>query len=136
MVSLSLNAGESPMALKQISARESISLTYLEQLFVKLRRGGIVNSVRGPGGGSVHGPGLGQLVLPEHVHGIRLPLDRRRARGPVPVDHQLLPREVARRGESNRCAGGLCRQGGSGGLRDLDRAGGAVRTWLPGTSAR
>jgi Rrf2 family iron-sulfur cluster assembly transcriptional regulator len=53
MVSLSLNAGDAPMALKHISARENISLTYLEQLFVKLRRGGIVNSVRGPGGGYV-----------------------------------------------------------------------------------
>ena len=51
MVSLSLNAGDAPMALKDISAREGISLTYLEQLFVKLRRGKIVKSVRGPGGG-------------------------------------------------------------------------------------
>ena len=41
------------MSLKDISAREDISLMYLEQLFVKLRRGKIVDSVRGPGGGYV-----------------------------------------------------------------------------------
>lgn len=38
-------------SLGEISKRQSISLPYLEQLFVKLRRGGLVESVRGPGGG-------------------------------------------------------------------------------------
>ncbi|TYO99597.1 BadM/Rrf2 family transcriptional regulator [Geothermobacter ehrlichii] len=51
MVSLSLHADEGPVSIKDISAREAISLPYLEQLFVKLRRGEIVTSVRGPGGG-------------------------------------------------------------------------------------
>ena len=37
--------------MNEISGRQSISLSYLEQLFAKLRRGGLVNSVRGPGGG-------------------------------------------------------------------------------------
>lgn len=53
MVSLSLHADGSPVSIRDISAREEISLAYLEQLFVKLRRGGIVDSVRGPGGGYV-----------------------------------------------------------------------------------
>jgi Rrf2 family iron-sulfur cluster assembly transcriptional regulator len=39
------------MSLSEISARQKISLTYLEQLFVRLRRAGLVESVRGPGGG-------------------------------------------------------------------------------------
>jgi len=51
MVNLNLYSGGSPVKLRDISLRESISLTYLEQLFVKLRRGKIVTSVRGPGGG-------------------------------------------------------------------------------------
>ncbi|MBE0574869.1 MAG: Rrf2 family transcriptional regulator [Desulfuromonadales bacterium] len=51
MVNLNLHSGGSPVTLRDISLRESISLTYLEQLFVKLRRGNIVKSVRGPGGG-------------------------------------------------------------------------------------
>jgi len=53
MVSLSLYGKSAPVTLKDISTREDISLSYLEQLFVKLRRGGIVESVRGPGGGYV-----------------------------------------------------------------------------------
>lgn len=51
MVSLSLHHEDGPVSIKDISAREDISLPYLEQLFVKLRRGEIVTSVRGPGGG-------------------------------------------------------------------------------------
>lgn len=53
MVNLDLHSAGRPVALKDISVREDISLTYLEQLFVKMRRGSIVRSVRGPGGGYV-----------------------------------------------------------------------------------
>ncbi len=53
LVSLNLTSAGHPVSIKDISEREKISLNYLEQLFVKLRRGGIVNSVRGPGGGYV-----------------------------------------------------------------------------------
>jgi Rrf2 family iron-sulfur cluster assembly transcriptional regulator len=53
MVSLNLTVGDKPVSIRDISEREEISLSYLEQLFVKLRRGKIVNSVRGPGGGYV-----------------------------------------------------------------------------------
>lgn len=51
MVNLNLYSEGAPVSLRDISLRESISLTYLEQLFVKLRRGKLVKSVRGPGGG-------------------------------------------------------------------------------------
>ena len=44
-------AGGKAVALADISERQDISLSYLEQLFAKLRRGGLVTSVRGPGGG-------------------------------------------------------------------------------------
>ena len=47
------NAEGRPVSLKDISKEEGISLSYLEQLFVKLRRGNLVKSVRGPGGGYV-----------------------------------------------------------------------------------
>ncbi|SHI43597.1 transcriptional regulator, BadM/Rrf2 family [Malonomonas rubra DSM 5091] len=53
LVSLNLTSCGDPVSIKDISAREHISLNYLEQLFVKLRRGEIVRSVRGPGGGYV-----------------------------------------------------------------------------------
>lgn len=51
MVNLNLHSDGTPVSLRDIATRENISLTYLEQLFVKLRRGQIVKSVRGPGGG-------------------------------------------------------------------------------------
>ena len=51
LVSLNLSSAGKPVSIKDISSRENISLNYLEQLFVKLRRGEIVKSVRGPGGG-------------------------------------------------------------------------------------
>ena len=51
MLDLALRQQQSPVTLAGIGARQSISLSYLEQLFGKLRRHGLVESVRGPGGG-------------------------------------------------------------------------------------
>lgn len=48
-----------PIPLADIAARQEISLSYLEQLFARLRRGGLVKSVRGPGGGYL-------LAFPAH----------------------------------------------------------------------
>src|SRR5437868_250560 len=51
MLDLALRGDQGPVTLAGISQRQKISLSYLEQLFGKLRRHGIVESVRGPGGG-------------------------------------------------------------------------------------
>jgi Rrf2 family iron-sulfur cluster assembly transcriptional regulator len=51
MLDLALHANAGPISLADISSRQKISLSYLEQLFAKLRRGELVASVRGPGGG-------------------------------------------------------------------------------------
>lgn len=51
MVDLSSHSSGNPVALADIAERQEISLSYLEQLFGKLRKGGLVKSVRGPGGG-------------------------------------------------------------------------------------
>ena len=51
MIDLALRSSNGPVALAAISQRQQISLSYLEQLFGKLRRSGLVESVRGPGGG-------------------------------------------------------------------------------------
>ena len=51
MVDLATHGLGKPIALAEIADRQAISLSYLEQLFAKLRRGGLVGSVRGPGGG-------------------------------------------------------------------------------------
>ncbi|MCT4577389.1 Rrf2 family transcriptional regulator [Donghicola sp.] len=51
LVDLALQPEDHLVTLGEISKRQDISLPYLEQLFVKLRRAGLVESVRGPGGG-------------------------------------------------------------------------------------
>lgn len=51
MLDLALHEQDKPVTLAGISERQSISLSYLEQLFSRLRRSGLVKSVRGPGGG-------------------------------------------------------------------------------------
>lgn len=48
---LARHSAERPVSLADIATRQEISLSYLEQLFARLRRAGIVRSVRGPGGG-------------------------------------------------------------------------------------
>ena len=51
MLDLAIHGEQRPVSLADISVRQEISLSYLEQLFAKLRRGALVDSVRGPGGG-------------------------------------------------------------------------------------
>ena len=51
MLDLAINGGPQPVSLADISGRQEISLSYLEQLFAKLRRKQLVISARGPGGG-------------------------------------------------------------------------------------
>lgn len=51
LVDLAANSEGKPVSLADIAERQEISLSYLEQLFAKLRRGSLVKSVRGPGGG-------------------------------------------------------------------------------------
>ncbi|MBT3548480.1 MAG: Rrf2 family transcriptional regulator [Gammaproteobacteria bacterium] len=51
MVDLAINGVDEPAPLKEISIRQKISLSYLEQLFSKLRISELVKSIRGPGGG-------------------------------------------------------------------------------------
>lgn len=53
MVDLALYSTSKPVSLKEIAQREEIPLSYLEQLFFRLKNGGIVTSIRGPGGGYV-----------------------------------------------------------------------------------
>ncbi|MCX8049796.1 MAG: Fe-S cluster assembly transcriptional regulator IscR [Methylohalobius sp.] len=51
MLDLAFHSGIKPVTLTDIARRQDISLSYLEQLFAKLRRAGMVTGVRGPGGG-------------------------------------------------------------------------------------
>lgn len=75
MVNLACHAGDRPVTLKDISIEEGISLSYLEQLFVKLRKGRIVKSVRGPGGGYVLGKPPAAISVGEVIAVVEEPLN-------------------------------------------------------------
>ena len=69
------NPGEQrPVALADIAARQDISLSYLEQLFAKLRRGGLVTSVRGPGGGYRLARPSGELRIADIIVAVDEPI--------------------------------------------------------------
>jgi len=63
MLDVALNSNNGPVSLAEISERQEISLSYLEQLFARLRKNGLVSSVRGPGGGYVLGRGLNEIAI-------------------------------------------------------------------------
>ena len=75
MLDLALNGGKGPVTLAGISQRQSISLSYLEQLFGKLRRHTLVESVRGPGGGYRLARALDKLSVADIVTAVDEPLD-------------------------------------------------------------
>ena len=63
MLDLALREHAGPVTLAGISEREHISLSYLEQLFGKLRRNGLVESTRGPGGGYTLGKPASDITI-------------------------------------------------------------------------
>ncbi|PWR25788.1 Rrf2 family transcriptional regulator [Zavarzinia aquatilis] len=84
-----------PVSLADIAERQEISLSYLEQLFGKLRRGGIVKSVRGPGGGYVLGRAAGETRIADIVLAVDEPITATRCQ---------LGTSVGCRGNRSRCA--------------------------------
>lgn len=75
MIDLALYGGDSPVTLAGISERQRISLSYLEQLFGKLRRHGLVESVRGPGGGYCLARQGAQITVADIVRAVDETLD-------------------------------------------------------------
>ena len=75
MIDLGLRASNGPVALAAISQRQQISLSYLEQLFRKLRRHELVESTRGPGGGYSLGREAGQITVADIILAVDEPLD-------------------------------------------------------------
>ncbi|CAH0532852.1 HTH-type transcriptional regulator IscR [Vibrio stylophorae] len=63
MLDVALHSQQNPVPLADISERQGISLSYLEQLFSKLRKAGLVASVRGPGGGYKLGDDPHQIAV-------------------------------------------------------------------------
>jgi Rrf2 family transcriptional regulator, iron-sulfur cluster assembly transcription factor len=75
MIDLALRDTNGPVTLAAISERQGISLSYLEQLFGKLRRHGIVDSVRGPGGGYTMARVLERVTVADVIAAVDEPLD-------------------------------------------------------------
>lgn len=75
MIDLAMRQHEGPVTLAGISERQRISLSYLEQLFGKLRRHALVASVRGPGGGYCLTKPLEAVSVADIVHAVDEPLD-------------------------------------------------------------
>ena len=69
------------MTLAEISQRQQISLSYLEQLFAKLRQRGLVDSVRGPGGGYCLARDMAQVSVAEIILAVDEPIDSTQCNG-------------------------------------------------------
>ena len=75
MIDLALRSNNGPVALAAISHRQQISLSYLEQLFGKLRRHELVESTRGPGGGYSLGRKSGEITVADIIVAVDEPID-------------------------------------------------------------
>lgn len=89
MMELALREGRAPVTLADISASQNISISYLEQLFAKLRKAGLVKGMRGPGGGYTLARGAIEISVADVV----LAVDEKAYAGlrsitVLPVDHE------------------------------------------------
>ena len=75
MIDLALRSHSGPVALAAISQRQQISLSYLEQLFGKLRRHELVESTRGPGGGYSLGRAADDITVADIIVAVDEPID-------------------------------------------------------------
>ncbi|WP_286790406.1 MULTISPECIES: Fe-S cluster assembly transcriptional regulator IscR [unclassified Pseudomonas] len=81
MLDLALHAQRGPVSLADISERQGISLSYLEQLFAKLRRGTLVTSVRGPGGGYQLSRDMQEIHVAQVIDAVNESVDATRCQG-------------------------------------------------------
>ena len=81
MLDLALHTDQRPMTLAGISERQGISLSYLEQLFTRLRRQGLVSSTRGPGGGYALSRSAYDIAVAEVVAAVDESVDATRCGG-------------------------------------------------------
>ena len=81
MLDLTLHKNQGPVSLSDISSRQAISLSYLEQLFSKLRRSELVSSVRGPGGGYELKRGSGEIFIAQIIDAVDESVDTTKCQG-------------------------------------------------------
>ncbi|WP_218313810.1 Fe-S cluster assembly transcriptional regulator IscR [Halomonas sp. 18071143] len=81
MLDLAINTPQGPTSLGDISQRQEISLSYLEQLFARLRRSGLVTSVRGPGGGYLLAKPAAEISVSQVIDAVNETVDATRCQG-------------------------------------------------------
>ena len=81
MIDVAMHGTTGPVTLAGVSQRQKISLSYLEQLFGKLRRHGLVESVRGPGGGYRLARGPDMVSVADVIVAVDEPIDATRCGG-------------------------------------------------------
>lgn len=81
MVDIGQQAGGRPVSLQDIAGRQDISQEYLEQLFMKLRKAGLVDSARGPGGGYRLARQPEEIVIAEIIEAVDEPVKMTRCEG-------------------------------------------------------
>ena len=81
MLDLALHHGGGPITLADIAQRQGISLSYLEQLFARLRKRSLVSSVRGPGGGYTLGREAGEIFVAQVISAVDESVDTTRCGG-------------------------------------------------------
>lgn len=81
MLDLALHESAGPITLADISQRQGVSISYLEQLFAKLRRNKLVESIRGPGGGYRLAGGAANISVAQIVEAVNDSMDATRCRG-------------------------------------------------------
>lgn len=87
MIDLALRQHNGPVTLAGISQRQKISLSYLEQLFGRLRRHELVESTRGPGGGYTLGKGMADVSVADIIYAVDEPLDATQCGGKENCDN-------------------------------------------------
>jgi Rrf2 family cysteine metabolism transcriptional repressor len=86
MIDLALHANEGPVPRSDIAERQEVSAHYIEQLFVKLRRAGFIESVRGPGGGYMLAQSADQIKAGDII---------RTVEGPIALVYCVAPQQEA-----------------------------------------
>ncbi len=81
MLDVALHTNVGPVPLADISERQEISLSYLEQLFARLRKQGLVTSVRGPGGGYLLGKQASDISVGDVISAVNESVDATRCHG-------------------------------------------------------
>lgn len=97
LIDLAMHHKEGPVTLAEISDRQKISLSYLEQLFGKLRRRQLVESVRGPGGGYLIETPFDQISVAQIICAVDEPIDATQCAGKQDCngeDHPCMTHEL------------------------------------------